>query len=274
MAGPYWIKTLINTFFPYRMFLSKFTRYPLLGPAVDYLLFDGDDILYLPQSRVIQLNENIAADTAESLAAPSQVVEHFIKEASFHWRMNFCICRDSEKCSNYPIDLGCLFLGEAARGINPEFGQPVTMEQALEHVERCREAGLTHLIGRNKLDSVWLNVRPGHNLMTICNCCPCCCLWKILPVVDGRISRKVSRMPGVSVYVTDRCVGCGTCAAGVCFLDAIHLEGERAVIDDDLCRGCGRCADICPKNAVEVTIVDTDYIDRAIERISRVVNVK
>ena len=57
------------------MFLSKFTRYPLLGPTVDYLLFDGDDILYLPQNRVIQLNENIAADTTESLAAPSKVVE-------------------------------------------------------------------------------------------------------------------------------------------------------------------------------------------------------
>ncbi|MGC8603915.1 MAG: DUF362 domain-containing protein [Desulfomonilaceae bacterium] len=274
MGSPYWIKTLINKTFPQRFFLSRLTRYPLLGSMIDYLLFNEDDILYLPKNRVIQLNENIAAETAESLTAPSRVVEHFIREASFHWRMNFCICRDSEKCSKYPIELGCLFLGEAARGINPEFGQPITMEQALEHVERCREAGLTHLIGRNKLDSVWLNVGPGRNLLTICNCCPCCCLWKILPIVDRRISKKISRMPGVSVSVTDRCVGCGACTAGVCFVDAIHLEGKHAVIDDDLCRGCGRCADICPNDAIVVTVTDTDYIDNAIRRISSVVDVK
>jgi hypothetical protein len=75
--------------------------------------------------------------------------------------MNSCICREAERCEDYPIDLGCLFLGEAALGINPQLGRRVTKEKALQHVRRCREAGLVHLIGRNKLDTMWLGVGPG-----------------------------------------------------------------------------------------------------------------
>jgi hypothetical protein len=90
--------------------------------------------------------------------------------------MNTCLCRDAKQCKDYPIDLGCLFLGEAALGINPRLGRGVTKREALEHIRRCREAGLVHLIGRNKLDTVWLGVGPGDKLLTICHCCPCCCL--------------------------------------------------------------------------------------------------
>ncbi|MDY6794139.1 MAG: hypothetical protein SWK76_02475 [Actinomycetota bacterium] len=59
-------------------------------------------------------------------------------------------------------------------GINPKLGRRVTREEAREHVRRCREAGLFHIIGRNKIDMVWLNIRLGQRLLTICNCCPCC----------------------------------------------------------------------------------------------------
>jgi ferredoxin len=47
---------------------------------------------------------------------------------------------------------------------------------------------LVHMVGRNKLDSVWLGA-------------------------------KVTRMPGVIVAASDRCVDCGTCTEDVCFVD-------------------------------------------------------
>ena len=115
-------------------------------------------------------------------------------------------------------------MGEAVHGINPNLGRLVSKEEAHEHVRKCREAGLVHLIGRNKLDAVWLNVGPGDKLLTVCNCCPCCCLWKILPDVNPEIGRKITKMAGVNVEVTDRCVGCGTCIQeNICFVDAIRL---------------------------------------------------
>jgi dissimilatory sulfite reductase (desulfoviridin) alpha/beta subunit len=111
-----------------------------------------------------------------------------------------------------------------------------------------RRAGLVHLVGRNKLDKVWLGATPGHKLLTICNCCPCRCLWRILPDLDPAIGAKVGKMPTVEVRMTDRCVGCGRCAESVCFVGAIRLDGGRAVIGD-ACRGYGRCVEVCPQGA-------------------------
>mgnify|MGYP000451124995 FL=1 len=270
MASPYWMKTLINRTFSQRFFMSRLSHFPIIGKLIDKALFEDDDILYLPQDKAITINRSL--QQPDDLAIPSLVLEHFIHEANYHWIMNFCICRDSSACKDYPVELGCLFLGEAAMGINPEFGRPVSREEALDHAARCREAGLVHLIGRNKLDTVWLNVGPGKKLLTVCNCCPCCCLWRVLPVITPRIARKVTRLPGLRVQVTERCVGCGTCNRGICFVDAIHLEGNRAVISDD-CRGCGRCVTVCPTGAIEIHIDSPKLFDRAIERISAAVDV-
>jgi ferredoxin len=237
---------------------------------VDRFLFEGDDLIYLPQDNVINIHQTL--ELPGDMVLPSQVVEHFIEQANTHWIMNACICRDASGCEEYPVDLGCLFLGEAASGINPQLGRLVTTDEALEHVSRCREAGLVHLVGRNRLDTIWLGVGPGDRLLTICNCCPCCCLWRTLPHLAPLIGAKVTRMPGVSVEVTARCVGCGTCTQGACFVDAIHLIEGRAIVDD-ACRGCGRCVEICPQGAIEIIIDNKDYVVQSIARVTPLVDV-
>jgi len=78
-------------------------------------------------------------------------------------------------------------------------------------------------------------------------------------------------MPGVTVTVTDRCAGCGTCTQEVCFVDAIHLVDGRAIIND-LCRGCGRCIDVCPQDAIELTVADEGFLEASINRISPLVD--
>lgn len=269
MSQPIWFAKLAQRLFPHRFILARLTRIPTIARMVDRLLFEGDDLIYLPQDRVIPVNQ--ALNKPGEMVLPSQVVEHFIEKANYHWIMNFCICRESMGCKDYPIDLGCLFLGQAAMGINPQLGRRVTKEEALEHVRRCQEVGLVHLIGRTKLDTLWLGVEPNDKLLTICNCCPCCCLWRVLPHIAPQIGAKVARMPGVEVTVTERCVGCGTCI-GVCFVDAIRLVNGRAVKIDE-CRGCGRCVDVCPEQAIEVTIANEHFVEQAISQLSSLVDV-
>jgi ferredoxin len=270
-----WFVKLLKKTFPNRAMIAKATRIPIVGRAVDKMLFEGDDIIYLPKESVAQktIEINRQLSQPEDVLLPSEIVHHFIEKANHHWIMNFCICRDSSNCKDYPINYGCLFMGEAIEGINPKLGRRVTKEEAHEHVRKCRDAGLVHLIGRNKLDTAWLGVSPGDKLLTVCNCCPCCCLWRILPDLDPEIGRKVTKMPGVDFEVTDACVGCGVCANSVCFVNAISLTDERAIISDQ-CRGCGRCVEICPENAIRMTIDNSPFVEDTIRRISAAVDVE
>jgi Fe-S-cluster-containing hydrogenase component 2 len=79
-------------------------------------------------------------------------------------------------------------------------------------------------------------------------------------------------MPGVTVQVTDRCAGCETCTHGICFVNAIHMVDGRAIISDG-CRGCGRCVEVCPQNAIEMVITDPQFVKHAIDRIAPLVDV-
>ncbi len=270
MSSPVWLVNLVKRTFPRRFTLARLTRVPVVGEFLDRWLFGGDDIVYLPKDRVVRIDQEVTG--GESVVLPSSVVEHFVEKARYHWIMNTCICREASGCRDYPVDLGCLFLGKAAMGINPRLGRRVTKEEALDHVRRCREAGLFHLIGRNKLDTVWLNVRPGNRLLTICSCCPCCCLWRMIPVLSGRISSKVHRMPGVEVRVSSKCEGCGTCAKKGCFVGAIRTVEGRPVIGEE-CRGCGHCVEVCPHGAIELVLTETSFTEPLIERISGLVDV-
>ena len=267
---PLWFVHVLETTFPNIKFIAKLTRVPIIGKIIDSLLFEGDDIVYLTQDKVVPVNKEVK--TRGETVLPSQVLEHFIEKANYHWIMNFCICRESMQCKDYPINLGCLFLGEAVLGINPQLGRRVTKEEALEHIKRCREAGLVHMIGRNRLDKQWLGVKPGYKLLSICNCCPCCCLWRISPFLSPKIGKKIKRMPGVKVRVTDKCIGCGTCTKGSCFVKAISVIGNRAIISNE-CRGCGRCISVCPQKAIEITIDDKKFVKKSIMQIESLVDV-
>ena len=156
MARPLWFVELIKKTFPNRGMIAKLTKVPIVGRIVDKMLFEGDDIIYLPKDgpfkKVISIGKSI--DTSVETALPSRIVEEFIEKANHHWIMNFCICRDSSNCKDYPIELGCLFLGEAVHNINPELGRLVTKEEALEHPFRFHvpcfyQVGLDELRPRN-----------------------------------------------------------------------------------------------------------------------------
>jgi ferredoxin len=270
MARPVWFVNLLKYFFPDRFRIARWTANPLVRSAIDRMLFEGDDIVYLPKDHTISINATI--NEPVSTVLPSQIVTHFIEQAGYHWIMDFCICREGESCQDYDPKLGCLFLGEAVLKINPKLGRLVSKEEALIHVERCRQAGLVHMIGRNKLDTVWLGVNPGEKLLTICNCCPCCCLWKMLPDMHPTIGDKISKMPGIQVTVTDLCAGCGICADGICFVDAIYLEDGVAQISET-CRGCGRCVEVCPNQAIKLRVEDPTFLPQTIDQLASVVDV-
>jgi len=152
MARPLWLINLIKKNFGLRYFGAEMTKWPVLGRVMERALFNGhrtgDALFYLPKDRVV-LHQQI--EEQDNLAVPSSVVSHFIGEASHVFLMNECICRSAADCQDYDHNLGCIFLGEAVLDINPKLGRLVDKQTALAHVARAREAGLVHLIGRDKM---------------------------------------------------------------------------------------------------------------------------
>ena len=128
-------------------------------------------------------------------------------------------------------------MGEAVLKINPRFGRLVDVDEALEHVTKCRESGLIHFIGRNKLDEVWLGADPGEKLLTICNCCPCCCISGGIKYMGKEFRGRYSKIPGLEIKVDrSKCVGCGSCES-VCIYDGIRMINNKAfVFTPDACR--------------------------------------
>lgn len=96
------------------------------------------------------------------------------------------------------------------------------------------------------------NAREGikHN----CNCCGCAC-WNV-----GTIRRrKIPRDAIMAIYFlreTDEnlCTGCGDCAER-CPVNAITLNPDgRLVVDRDWCIGCGTCVFHCSANAAHLRV--------------------
>lgn len=273
MARPLWVVDLLKKNFSMRYKGAAMTRWPVVGRLMERALFNGhrtgDALFYLPKDRVM-INQKV--EDQENWVAPSSVVAHFIQEAKHVFLMDECICRDAADCQDYNHKIGCIFLGEAVKDINPKLGRMVDVETALAHVELARNAGLVHLIGRDKIDAVWMGVKPSEKLMTICNCCSCCCLFKFLPNLAPKLQKKIERMPYVHVEVGRECTGCGNCVEEACFINAIRLVDGKAQIMAD-CRGCGNCAEVCPQGAIHVVVEREDYTEHAIKRLSEAVDV-
>lgn len=279
MGRATWQKNIIIKFFPITQWprksklihrlLTKIRNLPIIWDLLRMTPMGGDYGHAIPPDRVITINETL--DSQGSVILPNQIVDYFIDKAKYHVVMNYCLCRHSNKCHNFP-ELGCVFLGEAALKINPEQGRRVTKEEAMAHVKKTRKAGLIHMIGKLWMDSKTHGTSPGDKFMTICSCCSCCCITGILKYMPKQLTDRYPKLSGIKVTVTDRCKGCGTCV-NVCFGDQIQIKNNKAKIGPE-CRGCGRCVDICPQKAIELTITDEKFFEKAVQRLSAVVDVE
>ena len=156
-----------------------------------------------------------------------------------------CYCRTKMlylgKGCDAPLEV-CLTFNDVADYL-AQYGiaRAISRDEAHQIVRNCMERGLVQ-IGDNK--------RSG--LAVICNCCSCCC--EIL----GGYKRfggtgLVSPSAFVAAVETERCRGCGTCAAR-CPVGAVTTVGGRAEVDGEVCLGCGVCARFCPTGACRMRV--------------------
>jgi ferredoxin len=257
-------------------------KIPPLAWVTNKLFFEGDNMMVIPLDSTVretelngkEINLNTRIPTSTDTLLPGQILKEIIKKSRNHVIMDSCLCRVSNDCKEYSHDLGCLFMGPGAKNIPLKLGKPVTPEESMKHVDKCQEEGLVHIIGRNKLDSIWLNTGPKEELLTVCNCCPCCCLWKMAPDLPDYMGRSIGPMIGVELkFNFENCSGCGKCNNDICFVNAIRLEDGKAKIDNKKCKICGRCVEICPNNALKIEM-DDGAVEKTIDCVKKLVNVE
>jgi ferredoxin len=241
---------------PFTHLVKRLSPYPpfrqLFAPLVREEIFK---VTFIPVCEDIP--------TPQSTALPRQAVAELIKASSHRFIHDGCICRDQEWCVNYPRDIGCIFLGEAASRLHPSLGHRAGVEECLEHLEKAPETGLTGMIGRIWFDAAALGLlRDFRDFLVVCFCCDCCCLVRADMREAGKgFKDAIRKLESVRVAVGEGCVGCGTCA-GACFVGAAALVGGRSHIDPDACKGCGRCALACPRRAIRVEFDPADALFR------------
>jgi heterodisulfide reductase subunit A-like polyferredoxin len=84
--------------------------------------------------------------------------------------------------------------------------------------------------------------------------------------------RRPRQNKGYTVVVNDeQCRGCGRCIQA-CPYQAVFfrrnaLGGVTSVVDEALCKGCGNCISVCPSNAADSPYRDQRYLEQMIEEI-------
>jgi electron transport complex protein RnfB len=84
----------------------------------------------------------------------------------------------------------------------------------------------------------------------VCNCCGCCC-GILKGINDFGIKESIAYANYLAVIDPELCLGCGTCIER-CQVHAISNENGIAVVDQERCIGCGLCVTGCPNSVARL----------------------
>jgi len=202
---------------------------------------------------------------------PPQVAHEIIDNTAHYVIYNKCSCRTAFKCQNHTHDIGCLFIGEDALKMPAALTRRVTRAEAHAHVDKAVAAGLVPTIGKFRVDNFLFMIPDKKKLMSLCFCCHCCCMVTYTKHLPSRqLDEIIVPLKGLSLEVTDNCIGCGECIE-YCGFNAIEIVEDKAV-HNDYCRICGRCATNCAQNAINISMKNENFMEETVQQIREYVD--
>lgn len=152
-----------------------------------------------------------------------------------------CGCRKKLKKCEAPLDVCISLDNDAEDMIQKGLAERVSLEEALEALERSHAAGLVH---------VAYTFEGNEKPEVICSCCSCCC-HSMSALVRFGMPNAVVASEYVAVNDQETCRNCGTCVER-CQFKARCLENDKLAYNEARCFGCGVCVSICPTKSISL----------------------
>ena len=156
-----------------------------------------------------------------------------------------CICRTQQglidQACDKPVEVCFMFGSWAQYYIERNMARQVSVEEALEILERAEEAGLVNQPANSQ------------NPAAMCNCCgDCCAVLRALNKYPKPAELAISNY--FAVVDPELCTDCETCLER-CQMAAISInDDDVAEINVDRCIGCGLCVTTCPGEALSLEL--------------------
>ncbi len=263
------VETLLEAMADKRViFRSDKKRYailPLIPGMFEYLLMTGEDspwhreygrlinALYAtgytrrysttpsPMIRNIPLQEAVEH---KSTMVDADLVEKMIEAHENLAVLNVCQCRQSHafegrSCSRSHPEDGCLVFGTLA--------ESVASQGVGRLVTRTEMSDIVKRRWEMNLVFMTANIHPSSS-NAICTCCDCCCHYiESINRFNGRVS--LAEPHYLAVMDEEFCTNCGKCAR-VCNTRAHTMTGREHAYRVDNCIGCGQCVAACPQGII------------------------
>jgi len=155
-----------------------------------------------------------------------------------------CPCRAYQEHPCLPMDV-CLIIGEPFASLVSE--QHPTKSRWINQNEAIKI--LEESDQRGHVHHAFFKEAMLGRFYAICNCCSCCC---------GAMKSHKAGIPMLAssgylaVIDPDLCSGCGICHS-YCQFDALAFDDDSlSCVNESACMGCGVCVSKCPQEAIAI----------------------